>query len=310
MPDDFPPEFCADAACAGREAGVSCCSMNGTTCSRPCDVSRQLFTLTAAMSECALLGMRLCTPTEVDVCCASGCGYDSMPVWLQMIGGSMPPFAPPPQPPPPSPPPLPCSILRCARRTNPLGCEDVRCSGCPHCTPPPPPPRSRIIGRPPMAPPTTGLLRPPPSPPSPPPLGSPSAPPFLPVDEPITPPEQSGVGMIALIVALVVSNCCVLACIALYAYSIRNRKMFGKSLVVTAQPTPSTTQPASGASAPPRDSMLDKESASIDPHHISFEVGEASYQGGAPPPPAPTASMRAQSDRTLPLVGSEPKPPA
>lgn len=79
-------------------AELTCCSMDGQTCSRKrSDTCRSghndnvKVTWEQARDHCAADGMRLCaTQEEVDRCCGSGCWYDSDLVWTSISRVSQP----------------------------------------------------------------------------------------------------------------------------------------------------------------------------------------------------------------------------
>jgi len=126
---------CAFRTDVAATAAVRCCSLDGSSCRSVCASSSWGDPLTPITSladpaaatfveaevECAVQGMRLCLVSELsaNLCCNSGCGADSMPVWASdgCVPGVMlspppppPPLQPPPPPPPSPPPPPPPSV--------------------------------------------------------------------------------------------------------------------------------------------------------------------------------------------------------
>ena len=86
-PDDYAGIYESEFT----EAGVRCCSSDGTSCSTPssCTSSNDLKNNVDAAAECAADGMRLCTKNELlsDICCGTGGQCDSNLVWTSTVYG-------------------------------------------------------------------------------------------------------------------------------------------------------------------------------------------------------------------------------
>eukprot|EP00659_Diplonema_papillatum_P011400 gene11400-17544_t len=69
---------------------VSCCSLDGSSCIRRYNgCMGDMVSFGAAVEKCAASGHRLCTLSELEteVCCGTGCGYDSDPTWYDNCQG-------------------------------------------------------------------------------------------------------------------------------------------------------------------------------------------------------------------------------
>ena len=57
-----------------------CCSVKGNSCtSNPCHADK---TYEEAAEICSSMGLCLCLQKELDICCATGCGYDDTMNWV------------------------------------------------------------------------------------------------------------------------------------------------------------------------------------------------------------------------------------
>ena len=86
-PDDITGFYQSETS----EAYVRCCSDDGTSCKTPstCRDDEYLVSYADAETECAGIGMRICTKDELltDMCCGTGGGCDSEGVWTSTIYG-------------------------------------------------------------------------------------------------------------------------------------------------------------------------------------------------------------------------------
>ena len=53
--------------------------MNGQQCMTPSECLKTTYD--EAQKKCKDIGRRLCTDTEISVCCGTGCGFDSELTW-------------------------------------------------------------------------------------------------------------------------------------------------------------------------------------------------------------------------------------
>ena len=76
-----------------KEALVSCCSLDGTSCSRTSPQGKCLsestkVTWKEAHETCKKRKMRLCnSQKEMDLCCNGGCDYDDRLMWSNLVEG-------------------------------------------------------------------------------------------------------------------------------------------------------------------------------------------------------------------------------
>ena len=83
MKDDFSGTYRRDSF----NAGVRCCSMDGTTCKTIGKCPGGSATHEHAVDKCAEIGMRLCTKDELldGICCGRGGQCDNHPVWTSTL---------------------------------------------------------------------------------------------------------------------------------------------------------------------------------------------------------------------------------
>ena len=69
-----------------QTAPVRCCDLLGDNCITPSECL--IGTFDQAEEKCASIGMRLCTPNELEnnLCCTTGCGFDYKLIWQRDIG--------------------------------------------------------------------------------------------------------------------------------------------------------------------------------------------------------------------------------
>ena len=69
-----------------QTAAVRCCNLVGDNCISPSECL--IGTFDQAEEKCASIGMRLCTPNELEnnLCCKTGCEFDGVLVWQKDVG--------------------------------------------------------------------------------------------------------------------------------------------------------------------------------------------------------------------------------
>ena len=79
-----PTGTATDLTSTTQTGGVRCCSYDGGSCESE-TIGCLTVTFSEAQQTCSEFGMRLCTEEELlsNVCCTSGCGFDSDMVWYR-----------------------------------------------------------------------------------------------------------------------------------------------------------------------------------------------------------------------------------